>query len=226
MDFLEFIAKFGSFLSALVALSIALWGRKWMSMLYRPKIALEAGDCLPLTQEFFSHGSRWLILRLRLCNEGNEVAEGVEVHVVDVQKFEECDNLKPDDRFLPCKLVWTHGSAPERKDRITRGNIYPKTSAMIDLGNIRTWGAEGESLLSLVSEISTANSIWEYREGRYRIKLLVSCTKGPLWKGSVDVSFDRWTRKQFPKHLDPVIDFNSRVVCCHPELGLDHCDCG
>lgn len=226
MPFLEFIAKFGSFLSALAALSIALYGRKWTSKLYRPKIALEAGDRMPLTQEFFSNGSRWLMLRLKLCNEGNEVAEGVEVHVTDVQKFEECDDLKSDDRFLPCKLVWTHGDAAERKDRITRGNIYPNTTALIDFGKIQTWGAEGESLMTLVSEISTSNSIWEYREGRYRIKLLVSCTKGQMWKGAVDVSFDRWTRKKLPKHPDPVCDFNSRVTCCQPELGLDHCKCG
>jgi len=232
-DSWSLLKTFGQYFSGIIALAIVVGGRWLERKIYRPKIAVEAGNEMPFTQAFFFKPApdwpedppRWIMLRLRLCNEGNEIAKDVSVSVTNLSRFTVCDNVERDDRFVPFKLVWTHGDEKERKDKTLKGDIPPGTTALIDIGKV--YGSlYSKTRFDLVTEVPSSNQIWSYGPGKYRMSLQVYCLTGPLWVGSIDVSFDTCVLIENPKIQKAEFHYNTNVVCNVPSLGLDHCSCG
>lgn len=185
------------------------------------------------------------MFRLRVCNEGNEAANAVEIHLVDVSLIRRDGSFERDQRFVPVRLRWSHDGTALKE------NLSPQISGLVDLGELRAnWhatavpGAEQptppaslgsgvqfnrpwlRTQLALSTEVAALTDIWTYGPGSYRLKLAVSCTRGVLWKGVVELTFSSASVEHDAETGALRLAYNCRIVCGCPEIGLDVCHCG
>jgi hypothetical protein len=238
--------KLGSFFSGVVALAIALFIEPWKRWQYKPRISLEAGDESPLSQVFRpATENAWVMLRLKVLNEGNDVATDVEAHLADMSVITPGGDYQSDPRFVPVRLNWSHGEGALKK------TLSPQTSGLIDFGRITSMlhphKTEGAVLqtpppslgsqfsygnpwmkteLALCTEVSGEIDIWTYKAGSYRFKILVSCTRGVLWKGWLELKFETARLVHNPMTGVQETQHTHHLICGCPEpVGYFSCSC-
>jgi hypothetical protein len=229
-----------------VALSIALFLDEWKRWRYKPAIALEAGNEPPLSQKFMPNSdSEWIMLRLRICNEGNDVAENVEVHLVGVSKVRSGGVFETDPRFVQVRLSWSNGGGAMKE------HLSPQTSGLVDLGKLTATRFQRQVLgavqlvppatlgpnvtyglpwcrtdLKLCTEVDSPTDIWVYTPDSYRLNVIVSCKRGVFWKGAIDVAFAHVTEEHSPTDGILRLKYEHSVICGKPDPGLEVCNCG
>lgn len=245
----SYLGPVATFIGTLAALAIAIWKDSWQRMLFKPKIAVNVGSEVPFVQEYLcaESGRLWRMLRLQICNEGNEPAERLQVHLLDVTVYPG-GGAEPTrvHGFVPVCLAWSHGGKAE-KDL-----LVPQVSALVDIGQIVHQVSSGRTkfcaelsipsdsdttelgcpyvatMLRLCTEVEPggSESKWMYPPGSYRLHLAVSSRRGLHWKGSVDVEFAHVKHKRTENGGWVLGDYAEKVTGNKPTLGVAGCRCG
>lgn len=233
--------KLGGFFSGIVALLIALFIEQWKRWQYKPCIALDAGDQPPLSQVLLPDTENaWVMLRLKVFNEGNEVATDVEVHLAEMSEITPGGIYQSDPRFVPVRLNWSHDEGALKK------TLSPQTSGLVNFGKIISQLSQYETKgavlqkppaslgggvsygkpwmsteLTLCTEVSGIIDIWTYKPGSYRFKILVSSTRGVLWKGWLELKFGH-ACLEHDSHTGVLKATHCHHMKCGcPEIGVD-----
>lgn len=232
--------------AAVAAFFVGFFNSDWWKNRRKPEAAVEVGLDCPLTQTFLpGTGDDWIMVRLRICNEGTAIAKTVEVHLTNVRRVLPGNVFERVARFIPARFAWTHGHEPSKK------YIVPETSGLVDLGKLmvvrNTVSFEGaveerphpslgatsfgipwwRTDFALCTEVDreAQGEHWRYTEpGHYRFDLIVTCTRGVIWRGWIDLSFNRAQQRIHDGRT--FIDYSLSIKAGPPQgVGVEVCRC-
>jgi len=99
-----------TFLAAIVALIIAIWGNWLRSLVFYPKIEIECNLQPPNCEKTKKLESDCYYFRILVKNNGNTKAELVEIFATELFKKHADGKFYKVNSFIPMNLTWTHSN--------------------------------------------------------------------------------------------------------------------
>lgn len=220
----EWLTSLGTVGACVIALIIALFGKRMEHWTYRPDLRLEAvvkspdgqkvGRFIPTAGGYgVSLGDAWFF-RLRITNVGSAPAREVQVYLARVERLDDT----PVDRFSPMNLKWTHIGETTRKVLLPE---IPVFCDFIHVGDPAFRAQSGDDLdtvppqkavLALDVEATSTAQAHLLEPGGYRFHLWLAAENFRATHHKVEVRYDgTWTIHQ-DQMFDHAIGFRMGKV--------------
>lgn len=170
----ELLTAIGTILTAIVAVSVALWGQTLRKIFYQADMKLVGHH---ENRQTSRDGNTQGQTRLKFLNDGGSIAEDVIIYVNAI-----IENGAPRPEFLPVPLSWTHDGRYMR-------NFAPHEIWYLDL--CRRNKVDDENLPTLVLAAGAQVPVYEdINEGKTTLEVRLSHKSGQIRDYKIDLFWE------------------------------------
>jgi hypothetical protein len=200
------LGAIATFITALAALGIAIWGSWLGALAFKPKLRVSINmappDCMKMLAILERRGdytgyTNSYQCRLRITNDGNRPARNVEVRLRSLDVVPDGGPGREDRTFVPMSLLWTNSEGLARRaEQVTASRIEPKLDKQCNLCSTIEYES-ANPLLNFATEVDPTPiqaGVYANRKppGNYLLHIAIAADNARVVYKTLRISFAGW----------------------------------